>query len=546
MLLDSLNNGCLPPTLRQSCISLILKKDKDPHECGSYRPISLLNVDVKILAKMLAKRLESVLPTIIHSDQTGFIKNRLLSHNIRRAFNIIYSSNSHPSEALLLLDAEKAFDRVEWDYLFCVLQKFGFGNTFISWIKLLYSSPVCSVQANGVSSSIFPLKRGTRQGCPLSPLLFALVIEPLAIAIRSEQAIQGITRADAVHKISLYADDVLLYISDPVVSLPEALRIINSFSLFSGYKLNINKSELFPINFSISDLPMSTSMFKVTSHSFKYLGVAITRKCLDLFKANFTTLLQRVQKDFTRWSALPLSLAGRVNSVKMNVLPRFLYLFQCVPIFIPKSFFKTLNQHISSFIWNKGPARIRREILQKPKLEGGLALPNFLFYYWAANIHSTLFWFQSHFGLSDWVPSWVSIEEGSCSPASPAALLCGPLTAISRCPYGNSIVRQSLRIWSQFRTHFGLQRLPVVSPINRNPLFPPSLNDKAFNTWQRAGISVVNDIYIDNVFPCFSQLKQKFSLSSAQFFRYLQILLKTHSLIFRIFLQNHRSIRFLK
>ncbi len=92
MLLDSLNNGCLPPTLRQSCISLILKKDKDPHECGLYRPISLLNVDVKILAKMLAKRLESVLPTIIHSDQTGFIKNRLLSHNIRRAFNIIYSS----------------------------------------------------------------------------------------------------------------------------------------------------------------------------------------------------------------------------------------------------------------------------------------------------------------------------------------------------------------------------------------------------------------------------------------------------------------------
>lgn len=161
---------------------------------------------------MLANRLESVLQTIMHSDQTGFIKNRLLSHIIRRAFNIIYFSNSHP-QALLLLDAEKAFDRVEWDYLFYVLQKFGFGNTFISWIKLLYSSPVCSVQANGVSSPIFPLKRGTRQGCPLSPLLFALVFKPLAIAIHSEQAIQGIRRADAVHKISLYTDDVLLYIS---------------------------------------------------------------------------------------------------------------------------------------------------------------------------------------------------------------------------------------------------------------------------------------------------------------------------------------------
>ncbi len=128
----------------------------------------------------------------------------------------------------------------------------------------------------------------------------------------------------------------------------------------------------------------------------------------------------------------------------MNVLPIFLYLFECVPIFIPKSFFKSLNQHISSFIWNKRPARIRREILQKPRVEGGLALPNFLFYYWAANIHSTLFWFQNHFCLCDWVPAWVSIEEGSCSPASPAALMCGPLTAVSRLPYGNSIVRQSL------------------------------------------------------------------------------------------------------
>lgn len=208
--------------------------------------------------------------------------------NIRRALNIIYSSNSHPSETLLLLDAEKAFDCVEWNYFFYVLQKFSFGNTFISWIKLLYSFPVCSVRTNGVSSN-FPLKRGTRQGCPLSPLHFAWIIEPLAIAIRTEQSVHGIERAGKVHKISLYANYVLLYISDPAISLPEVLRIINSFSLFSGYKLNICKSEIYPIHFPVSNLPMSVSMFKVAFHSFKYLGITITRKCLELFKTNFTS-----------------------------------------------------------------------------------------------------------------------------------------------------------------------------------------------------------------------------------------------------------------
>ncbi len=129
----SFDLSSLPPTLHQASISLLLKKDKDPLSCSSYRPISLLNVDVKILAKVLALCLESVLPTIISSDQTGFIKNRQSFFNIRRTLNILYtSSSSQCPEVLLSLDTEKAFDRMEWGCLFYALQRFGFGNTFIS------------------------------------------------------------------------------------------------------------------------------------------------------------------------------------------------------------------------------------------------------------------------------------------------------------------------------------------------------------------------------------------------------------------------------
>lgn len=140
MFSDPLKSGSLPTTLNQACITLLAKKNKDPLDCRSYRPISLLNTDYKILAKILARRLEEILPSIISPDQTGFVKQRQSFFSIWRFFNIMYSSCQNSSECLLSMDAEKAFDRVEWDYLFETLVRFGFRETFISWIKLLYSS----------------------------------------------------------------------------------------------------------------------------------------------------------------------------------------------------------------------------------------------------------------------------------------------------------------------------------------------------------------------------------------------------------------------
>ncbi len=166
---ESYNSGILPQTLRQAVISLILKKDKDPLQCSNYRPISLLCADVKLLAKILARRLDPLLPAIISPDQTGFIKNRHSFHNVARLLNILYStSHKKIPELVISIDAEKAFDRVEWCFLFYTLKRFGIGDYFISWIKLLYTSPIACVCTNNHYSKYFPLGRGTRQGCPLS------------------------------------------------------------------------------------------------------------------------------------------------------------------------------------------------------------------------------------------------------------------------------------------------------------------------------------------------------------------------------------------
>ncbi|CAI5643337.1 unnamed protein product [Oreochromis niloticus] len=214
---ESFEHGLLPPTLSQALITVLLKKGKDPTSCTSYRPISLLNVDVKVLAKILAVGLEKVLPTIISDEQNGFIKGRQLFFNVRMLLNVILSQHSTTNpEVVISHDAEKAFDRVEWSFLFAVLQRFGFKDRFISWIRLLYKAPQASVYTNGVSSGYFSLSCGTRQGCPLSPLLFAIVIEPLSIALKALPHFHGISRSGLDLKLSLYADDLLLYVSDTI------------------------------------------------------------------------------------------------------------------------------------------------------------------------------------------------------------------------------------------------------------------------------------------------------------------------------------------
>lgn len=222
--------------------------------------------------------------------------------------------------------------------MFYTLKKFGFPDQFISWIMLLYTSPLACVRTNNNYSEYFSLGRRTRQGCPLSPQLFAIAIEPLAIALRSS-AMAGIQRGGLEHKLSLYADDLLLDVSEPGTSIPLVLDLLMDFGLISGYKLNFSKSELMPINTAALNYPLASLPFRSSLQSFRYLGINVTKNFSDLFEHNFVPLLNRLSQDFNCWSLLPISLIGRVNCIKMSVLPNFLYLFQRIPIFIPKSFF---------------------------------------------------------------------------------------------------------------------------------------------------------------------------------------------------------------
>uniref|UniRef100_A0A3B1IK57 Reverse transcriptase domain-containing protein n=1 Tax=Astyanax mexicanus TaxID=7994 RepID=A0A3B1IK57_ASTMX len=504
---DAFKSGKLPQSLTSASISLLLKKDKDPTLCSSYRPISLLNVDFKILSKILAQRLQKVMPILITTDQTGFISGRHSFFNTRRLFNILYSPPSNTPEIVVSLDAEKAFDRVEWDHLFATLERFGFDTDFIKWVQLLYTEPTASVQTNGINSSPFLLNRGTRQGCPLSPLLFNLAIEPLAIWLRSLSQFKGIIRYGLEHKLSLYADDLLLYISDPSTSLPPVLETLAQFGRISGYKLNLQKSEVILVNPLAKSLPHSLFPFKV-SERFRYLGVFFTSSIGSLFAHNFSPLLEKCKADMARWATLPLSAVGRINLIKMVTLPRFLYLFQHIPVFIKKSFFTNFDSQLNSFIWNNKPPRIKRSILQLPKSEGGLALPNFRHYYWASNLLKILYWINP--GPLESRPPWVHTETASAQ-FSLHAVLCSQLPIFPYKISQSPAVTASVRIWSQFRRQFGLQRASIHMPILNNYLFIPACSDPTFRKWVDNGLSTIKDLYTQDVFSSFSDLAAKYN-----------------------------------
>ncbi len=235
----SISKGSFSTSSNVAIISLLLKKDKPPIDYASYRPLSLLNCEIKIYAKVLASWLEQCMPHLIHHDQTGFIKSRLASDNVRRLLHVIDSaSRSNKHSAILSLDAEKAFDRLEWGYLWSVLQHMGFSECFISMNKVLYANPSAVVITSNICSSRFSVSRSSRQGCPLSPLLFALSLEPIAQAIRQSEVLEPITIHNTPHHISLYADDILIFTQNPANSLPHLLKIFEVFGNISGYKIN--------------------------------------------------------------------------------------------------------------------------------------------------------------------------------------------------------------------------------------------------------------------------------------------------------------------
>lgn len=377
VLLDSINRGQLPPSMSTGVLCLLFKKG-DPTLLGNYRPLTMINTDAKLLAKVLALRLDTVLPGLVHPSQTGFIRGRYIHENTLLVREMIahHRCEKLPG-AIMFVDQEKAFDRVDWDFRDAVLQACGFGPFFRSLVTLLHAGLNSQVIVNGHLSSAFTVRRGTRQGDPLSPGLFALLDETIACYLRASPLPKGIALPDggySQHAVcSQYADDKALFLSSPddIAPLHAALDL---YSRASGARINVTKSRVLLLGPSARHPEDWTALgvpILQNNESIKYLGVPIGPSAKD--HDIWLTCIDKLERMLGLWRHRDLTLLGRVTVIRTLATSQLWYLASILPL--PPELEKRINTAIYRFLWrDKRNGLVARDVCLLSRSSGGLGM----------------------------------------------------------------------------------------------------------------------------------------------------------------------------
>ena len=387
----SLAIGKLSQDQRQSIITLIPKKDKDKSVLSNLRPISLTNTDVKIITKAITIKINPILEHIISPTQTGYVPKRQVTDNNFLLDKIIQLANKTQENLFILsLDAKKAFDSVDHNYMFNTLKAFGFGDEFIYSIQTIYKDLSASILVNGYKTSIIRLLRGVKQGDALSCALFVICVEPFFRAIQATQNILGFktrspyTLEQVECKLAGYADDFT-----PIVANLESVRAVfelyHKFSTISGIYLNPEKTEILKIGPHHNDPEMEICIqYGQESHHIKtsnrivVCGVSHPINDPESYKHNITNKIVKMKRLLNSWRCRSLSILGKILITKVFGLSQLIYFLQTCDI--SNGDLKNIESSLYSFIWSAKTSRpndkIKRSVLKGPILEGGLNAPD--------------------------------------------------------------------------------------------------------------------------------------------------------------------------
>lgn len=372
------------PSLWNKSLICLIPKCANPSEVRSFRPISLYSTMYKIFTKLLANRLKPIISSIISHNQAAFVPKRQGVDNVVIAQEVFYRMKhrrcGNHGYVMVNLDLEKAYDKINWDFILNALKILNFPPNWVNIIRSCISSVQHSVLFNGGTTDFFSPGCGIRQGDPLSPYLFIICMEIFSAFIHKEVA-GGSWKPFKVKSFSVshlfYADDIILFVKNDPTSLAAAYRALNSFVSCSGLSINSQKSFLWMSkNSSPADVSAAQSVFqlRVASSPGNYLGfpLGISNKASD-----FRFLIDKTINKIEAWKSKSLSSIGKVTLINSVCSSTLAYYMQCLPI--PKAVCLNLDKVLRDFLWSDGLGNHKMHMVNwdnicSDKKEGGLGI----------------------------------------------------------------------------------------------------------------------------------------------------------------------------
>jgi len=384
--------GSTSPSQRNAVITLLEKKGKDKSKIENLRPISLSNCDIKLCTKTLALRTNKVLPYILSVTQTGYIPGKHVNDNSRLLEEIINKYKETNEQAYLItLDARKAFDSVDHEYLLHILGLFGFPPNYINSVKTIYNNLNASVLVNGFTREMFDIEQSVKQGDALSCALFIIAVEPLLRQINKNKNIKGIelTSDNSDDQFNLkdmsFADDITALCRN-IEGIQHIIDEYLNFSEYSGIKLNIEKTEILIIGKKtngrkVFNIKYNNQIIKIVeSNKVKICGITFTNNEDIAYNENILEKIDKLERQLNIWRQRNLTLQGKILIVKTFGISQLIYSLQATIIKLQD--LKKIEDLIFRFIWSikasnpKCIGKIRRDVLKSNIDKGGLRAPD--------------------------------------------------------------------------------------------------------------------------------------------------------------------------
>ena len=503
-------DGELSATQKEGLITCIPKGNKSKEYIKNWRPISLLNVIYKIGSACIANRIKKVLPQLINDDQTGFIANRYIGDNIRLIYDMIdYLNTKHLPGLLLCLDFEKAFDSLDWPFMFKVLRAYGFGDSLCRWIETFYRDIKSRVIVNGQASQWFRVERGCRQGDPISPYLFVLCVEILAIMIREDKDVTGIKINETEHKISQFADDTQLINNGDRKSFEKSIQILDKFGKTSGLFINPEKTQAIWLgsskNSQVKYMPHLNIVWN--PNQFRILGIWFTQNLKDCVNINYDEKFLEVKSLFRVWLQRNITPLGRVAVLKSLVLSKLIHLWILLPN-PPDHYITNLQKMCFQFVWGGKQDRISRKTVIKSVKNGGLNVPDIKKYISALKLSwirkvttSTHKWKNIAFNRFPFLQNLKLY--GSCYVCANAGK--------------NMFWIDTFKAYKEFCNHVRLENADelLAEPVFHNEKFKVGNMTIKYKTWMEKGVYCIGDfLKHDGEFLTFSEFETKYNIKT--------------------------------